>query len=233
MSLAAMPAHVAIIMDGNGRWAKSRFLPRSMGHRQGAQSLKAAIQAAREWGIRYLSVYVFSTENWSRSPDEVTFLMGFLTDMLQSQTPELIANDVRVCVMGNRLVLSEAIQRQMAQSELDSAHCQSLQLNLLINYGGRDDIVQAVRQLVSQGVGASEVTEDRLSAHLYTQGIPDPDIVIRTGGDVRISNFLLWQSAYSEYFFIPTLWPDFTRDVFESVITTYRSRERRFGGVHA
>jgi len=233
MSLAAMPAHVAIIMDGNGRWAKSRFLPRSMGHRQGAQSLKVAIQAAREWGIRYLSVYVFSTENWSRSQDEVTFLMGFLTDMLVSQTPELIENDVRVCVMGNRVVLSEDLQRQIASSESASAHCQSLQLNLLINYGGRDEIVQAVQQLIAQGVSASEVTESRVAAHLYTKDIPDPDMVIRTGGDIRTSNFLLWQSAYAEYFFIPTLWPDFNRAAFESVLTTYRSRERRFGGVHA
>lgn len=233
MSLAAMPTHVAIIMDGNGRWAKSRFLPRSMGHRQGAQSLKTTIQACREWGIGYLSVYVFSTENWSRSQDEVGFLMGFLVEMLTSQTPELIQNDVRVCVMGNRSVLSDDIQRQIEASEQASAHCQSLQLNLLINYGGRDDIVQAVRQLVSQGVAASDVTEARIAAHLYTKGIPDPDVVIRTGGDVRISNFLLWQSAYAEYFFIPTLWPDFNRAAFESVLTTYRSRERRFGGVHA
>lgn len=230
--LSPMPHHVAIIMDGNGRWANARFLPRAMGHRQGAQSLKTAIQACREWGIPYLSVYVFSTENWTRPNEEVSFLMSFLGEMLASQTPELIKNDVRIRVCGNLDPLSAHLKTQIQESEGASAHCNSLQLNLLINYGGRDDIIQAVKRHVTSH-GIDSLTPATISQSLYTAGIPDPDMVIRTGGDIRISNFLLWQSAYSELFFLDILWPDFNKEVFHSVVEAYRSRERRFGGVHA
>jgi undecaprenyl diphosphate synthase len=227
-----LPAHVAIVMDGNGRWAKKRFMPRVIGHKNGAESLRTAIETSATLGIRMLSVYAFSTENWKRPNDEVSFLMGFIKEMLVQETPKLHAQNIRIRILGDIKGLNESIQAQIKQSESITANNTRMQLNILINYGSRREIVQAV-QAISQNpeLSGDAITEETISDHLYTSGLPDPDILIRTGGDSRISNFLLWQCAYSELFFLDLLWPDFNRDAFISVLTQYQSRERRFGGL--
>lgn len=228
-----MPAHVAIVMDGNGRWAKKRLMPRVFGHRQGAESLRAAIQMCGDIGVKYLSVYVFSTENWRRSPEEVSFLMGFMKDMFANETPKLHAKNVKMKAVGDIGGLSEELRAQIAQSESITSNNDLMQFNLLINYGSRREIVHAIEAIARRIKNGEDVKidESMVSNALYTTDIPDPDIVIRTGGDTRISNFLLWQSAYSEFFFLDKLWPDFSGDDLVSVIQQFQTRERRFGGV--
>ncbi|NDC82268.1 di-trans,poly-cis-decaprenylcistransferase [bacterium] len=231
----SVPAHVAIVMDGNGRWAKKRLMPRIMGHRQGAESLRSTIKACGDVGVKFLSVYVFSTENWKRSPEEVSFLMGFMKEMFAKETPKLHARNVRMKAVGDLSGLSQELRDQIDKSEELTASNTLMQFNLLINYGSRRELVHAMEKLALRvRSGESLVIDEALvSDSLYTAGIPDPDIVIRTGGDTRISNFLLWQSAYAEFFFLEKLWPDFSETDLFDVIKKFQARERRFGGVTA
>lgn len=224
-------------MDGNGRWAKKRFMPRTVGHRQGAEALRAIIKACSELGIQHLSVYAFSTENWKRPPEEVQFLMGFLKEMLTRETPKLHKQQVKIKILGDVAALPPALQDQILKSETQTATNPGLQFNLLINYGARHEITQGIQAIVAavqQGqLDPTSITDTTLSDYLYSRNIPDPDMLIRSGGDVRISNFLLWQCAYSELFFIDTLWPDFDRSQLIALIQAFQKRDRRFGGVNA
>jgi len=227
-----IPAHIAIIMDGNGRWAKRRFLPRNVGHRQGAEALRTTIKACAELGIRYLTAYTFSTENWKRPKEEVSFLMGFLKEMLIKETPELHKQNVILKCLGDLSELPEDVQQQIKISENQTQTNSGLQLNLMINYGSRREIIQAIQHLIAHSKNPKDITEDLVSQAMYTQNIPDPDILIRTGGDVRISNYLLWQIAYSECFFLDTLWPDFNKKILVDVLAAFEKRDRRYGGLN-
>ncbi len=223
------PQHVAIVMDGNGRWAKKRLLPRNLGHKQGVEALRETVKGCIEFGVRYLSVYVFSTENWKRPEGEVQFLMDLLKSLIKIEIKKLHEQSVKVRFLGDLSALETSLQEGFSWAETLTAHNTALQLNLMINYGARDELVHAFQTLQAKG---SAVTEASLSEALYTSGIPDPDIVIRTGGDFRLSNFLLWQSAYSEFFFLDTLWPDFNKEVLAQVLSDFKKRERRFGGLN-
>jgi len=227
------PAHVAIIMDGNGRWAKSRGLPRIAGHRRGAESVRRAITASAELGISYLTLFGFSSENWKRPSDEVNDLMGLLRHYLRGEIAELHQQGVRLLVIGDRARLAPDIVTLIDNAEQLTRDNKGLTLIVALSYGGRDDIVQASRKLaedVAAGrIQAKDIDETRLSSSLFTAGIPDPDLLIRTSGEQRISNFLLWQLAYTELVFIETLWPDFGRADLEKAISDYHGRERRYG----
>lgn len=223
---AAMPRHVAIVMDGNGRWAKKRFLPRLAGHRQGLESLRRAVGMCLERGIAVLTVFAFSSENWKRPADEVSGLMDLMVKGLLREVPKLDEQGVRLAFPGDREGLSELVRTSFEQACARTARNDRLVLNICFNYGGRWDIVQAARTLAGRG---EPITEASLSAALSTAQLPDPDLVIRTGGEQRISNFLLWQSAYSEFFFSDKLWPDFDQAEFDRALACYAGRERRFG----
>jgi len=233
---ANMPAHVAIIMDGNGRWAKRRFLPRNAGHRQGAEAFRETLKACMSLGIKNLSVYVFSTENWRRPEQEVGFLMDLLGYLIDREIVQLKKNGVRMKVLGRIHALPEMLQEKVAKLESETAENTAIQANLLINYGGRAEIVDAIKEISQEVLHgrlmASEIDENCVSSHMYTRGIPDPDLLIRTGGDFRVSNFLLWQAAYTELVITDTLWPDFGKENLIEAIRVYQSRDRRFGGVH-
>ncbi|MEI8393135.1 MAG: isoprenyl transferase [Rhodospirillaceae bacterium] len=227
------PAHVAIIMDGNGRWAKSRGLPRVAGHRKGAEAVRRTIEAGRELGLRYITLYSFSSENWSRPPGEVGELMALLRYYLGSEIAELNKHGVRLRVIGDRSRLSADIISLIESGETVTAANSALTLILALSYGSRQEVVQTVRRLAER-VAAGElkvedIDETLFSASLLTAGIPDPDLVIRTSGEKRLSNFLLWQSAYAELVFLDTLWPDFTRRDLEDAIKEFHRRERRYG----
>lgn len=227
--------HIAIIMDGNGRWAQKRNLPRSAGHKKGAEVVKEIAKEANNRGIRYLTLYAFSTENWNRPKEEVDTLMGLLRQYLKSDFSELHKNNIRIRVIGERSMLDKDIVAQIAKLENDTAQNSGMVLCLAISYGSRLEIVQAARKiaaLVKKGdMSESDVDIKLFSDMLYTKDIPDPDLLIRTSGEQRISNFLLWQSAYSELFFSPTLWPDFTVRELDDIINQFNSRERRYGKV--
>ena len=229
--------HVAIIMDGNGRWAQCRGLPRLMGHREGVRRLKEVVRACPDLGVQYLTVYAFSTENWRRSRREVMGLMGMFARSIRREAQELVKQGVRMRFIGDRSGLSPVLQDLFAWIEGLTAHNTRLHMTVAINYGGRDEIARAARDLceaVAEGrLRPEEVNEALLESHLDTADLPDPDLVVRTSGEVRSSNFLSWQTAYSEYEFTPVLWPEFTREVFERVLDGYARRERRFGGVTA
>ncbi len=233
LTAPAPPAHVAIIMDGNGRWAKSRGLPRIAGHRRGAESVRRAITASAELGISYLTLFGFSSENWKRPSDEVNDLMGLLRHYLRGEIAELHQQGVRLLVIGDRARLAPDIVTLIDNAEQLTRNNKGLTLIVALSYGGRDDIVQASRKLaedVAAGrIQAKDIDETRLSSSLFTAGIPDPDLLIRTSGEQRISNFLLWQLAYTELVFIETLWPDFGRADLEKAISDYHGRERRYG----
>ena len=229
----ALPRHVAVIMDGNGRWAQKRLLSRIFGHEKGAEAVRAVVRTCRELGIPFLTLYAFSTENWQRPQMEIDALMGLLRRFVDSEAAEMIANNIRLHVIGTieRLPadLQGALRRLMAQT----APHMALQLNLALSYGGRDEITRAAR-VIARRVQAGRldpesITEETFADHLDTRGIPDPDILIRTGGDMRISNFLLWQAAYAEIFVTPTLWPDFGREPLLRILDEFQLRERRFG----
>lgn len=230
-----LPAHVAIIMDGNGRWAKQRLLSRIKGHEKGAEAVRMTVRTCRELGIPFLTLYAFSTENWQRPKTEVNALMGLLRRFLEAELRELLKNGIRLHVIGRRERLPENVQKALAAAVNDTRHNSALQLNLALSYGGRDEITRAAQSLaveVQAGrVRPADITEELLSARLDTAGIPDPDLLIRTGGDMRVSNFLLWQLAYTEIFVTPTLWPDFTPELFQQILNDFQSRERRFGRV--
>jgi len=229
------PVHVAIIMDGNGRWAKARGLPRVAGHRKGAEAVRAAVRAAADLGVSYLTLYSFSTENWNRPPDEVSALMGLLRIYLRNEVKELHKNGVRLLVVGDRSRLERDIVSLIEEAEAKTAANTRLTLVLALSYGGRAEIVHAARSLardVAEGkLSADAIDEDILSGRLFTTGIPDPDLLIRTSGEQRISNFLLWQCAYAEMVFTDTLWPDFAKADLEQAIRDFHGRVRRYGGL--
>jgi undecaprenyl diphosphate synthase len=231
----AIPQHVAIIMDGNGRWARSRGLPRVEGHRRGVQTIRDITRHAQKTGIKWLTVFSFSTENWSRPADEVSELMGLLKRFVRSDLAELNRNGVRVRFIGGRQSLKPDIRAILEEAETLTARNQGLNLVLAFNYGGRDEIARAVRSIaadVAAGrLDADAVDEALLADRLDTSGIPDPDLIIRTSGELRLSNFLLWQAAYAEFVFLPEFWPDFDGAVFDRAVAEYQGRERRFGGV--
>ena len=230
---SAVPAHVAIIMDGNGRWAESRGLPRIMGHRAGAERLREIVQASVRNGIRYLTVFAFSTENWRRSKSEVEGLMGLFRLYSRSEAHSLKANGVRVRFIGDRSKLEPRIAEAMANLESTTAPNGKLCLTVAINYGGRDDIARAARRLAKAAADGQinpDMIDERYFSSMFDTGfLPDPDLVVRTSGEMRISNFLIWQAAYAEFAFVDTLWPDFTAERFEHVLEKYSRRERRFG----
>ena len=222
--------HLAIIMDGNGRWAQARHLPRLMGHRAGAEALDRVMHYCKEAGIRYLTVYAFSTENWKRSEEEVSGLMNLLSHFIASKERELVEKGVRFRVIGRRADLSPKLQREIAALEAKTA-AGAFTLVVALSYGGRDEIVRAAAKWAAAHSGAAEPpTEAEFAACLDTAGIPDPDLIVRTSGELRTSNFLLWESAYSEYYFTDVLWPDFDRAEFDRALAAFAARERRMGG---
>ncbi|EAS50274.1 MAG: isoprenyl transferase [Aurantimonas coralicida] len=227
--------HVAIIMDGNGRWANARGLPRSMGHRRGVEAVREAVRAAGELGIQYLTLFAFSSENWRRPEAEVEELMGLLKHFIRRDLAELHKEGVRVRVIGERENLSSDIRALLEEAENLTRDNQRQTLVVAFNYGARDEVARAMRRVAAK-YAAGEVeleglTAEYLDEHLDTAGIPDPDLIIRTSGELRLSNFLLWQAAYSEFVFLPCLWPDFDRKAFEEAIADYFSRDRRYGGL--
>ena len=232
---ASLPAHVAIIMDGNGRWAKQRGLPRIEGHRQGAESARTIIRIAGELGIKYLTLYAFSAENWNRPKDEVDALMKYLVHYLKTETSELNKNNVRLEVIGQIYRLPENVQEHLQKSITTLSKNNGLTLVMALSYGSRIEIVDAVRGIaekVKRGkLDPADITEQVFAQHLYTRNIPDPDLMIRTSGEMRVSNFLLWQISYAELVITPTLWPDFRKPQFFAALEEYARRHRRFGGV--
>lgn len=232
---ANLPTHVAIIMDGNGRWAKQRHLPRVEGHRVGAESVRAVVRAAGELGIKFLTLYAFSLENWNRPKDEVDTLMKYLARYLKNEIGELQRNNVRLEAIGQIYRLPEFVQEQLRRTQAALAKNNGLTLILALSYGGRAEIVDAARALarkVKAGViDPEEINELAVAQHLYTHKFPDPDLLIRTSGEMRVSNFLLWQISYAEFVVTPTLWPDFRKAEFYAALEEYTRRHRRFGGV--
>lgn len=230
-----LPKHVAVIMDGNGRWAKRRGLPRIMGHRRGVDTLKKLLRCCRDWGIEALTAYAFSTENWGRPLEEVDFLMTLFERVLRQELAEMMTEDVRIRFVGDLLALPESLQAEIDYAVTKTKENQGISFTIATNYGGRQEIVQACRAIatqVQQGQMAPEdITEDLFSQHLYTADLCDPDLLIRTSGELRISNFLLWQLAYAEIYVTETLWPDFDQSEFHQAVYAYQQRDRRFGKV--
>jgi undecaprenyl diphosphate synthase len=217
-------------MDGNGRWAKRRGLPVSAGHRAGTRALRRTVEACIDVGVRSLAVYAFSTENWTRPQDEVDALMELFGETIEKELPDLAEQGVRTRFVGRRDRAPEWLQEKMATLERETAHRDVLDLWIAFDYGGRAEIVAAVQELVAEGVAPDAVNEEAVAAHLFAPEMPDPDLMIRTSGEVRISNFLLWQSAYAELVFVDTLWPDFGAHDLRAALAAYASRRRRFGG---
>ena len=232
---ASLPRHVAIIMDGNGRWARQGHLPRIEGHRAGAESARIVIRTAGELGIKYLTLYAFSVENWNRPKDEVDALMKYLVHYLKSETPELNKNNVRLEIIGQTYRLPEAVQEHLKKSLATLSKNNGLTLIMALSYGGRTEIVEAARSIAQQvklgELDPADINEQVFAQHLYTRNIPDPDLLIRTSGEMRISNFLLWQISYAELLVTPTLWPDFRKPQFYAALEEYNLRHRRFGGL--
>ncbi len=230
-----LPAHVAIIMDGNGRWAKQRHLPRVEGHRQGVESVRAVVRAGGEVGLKYLTLYAFSVENWNRPKDEVDTLMKYLARYLKNEVGELNRNNVRLEVIGQIYRLPEFVQEQLRKTRAALSRNNGLTLILALSYGGRTELVEAMRSIaekVKQGtIEPAEITEEVIAQHLYTRHWPDPDLLIRTSGELRISNFLLWQISYAELVVTPTLWPDYRKAQFFEALEEYTLRHRRFGAL--
>ena len=232
---ATLPAHVAIIMDGNGRWAKQRGLPRVEGHRNGVESVRQVVRACGEVGIKYLTLYAFSVENWNRPKDEVDTLMKYLARFLKNEIGELNRSNVRLEVIGQIYRLPEFVQEQLKKTQAALAKNNGLTLILALSYGGRQEIVEAVRAIASKAKAGklepAEINEQIISQHLYTHQYPDPDLLIRTSGELRVSNFLLWQISYAEFVVTPTLWPDFRKAELFAALEEYTRRHRRFGGL--
>ena len=230
-----MPKHVAVIMDGNGRWAQARGLPRVEGHRKGANTVRRISEACRELGVSYLTLYCFSNENWKRPKEELSFLMSLLKTYLVQERPTLIKNDIRLTIIGRREGIPDEVQTEMDRSVELSKNGKALTLCLAINYGSRQEIVDAVRGIVSKvqsGVlDPAAIDESLIASHLYTAGMPDPDLLIRTSGEMRISNYLLWQISYSELWITDKAWPEFDKEDLIQAIADYNKRDRRFGGL--
>ena len=225
-----LPQHIAIIMDGNGRWAKKRNLPRNAGHAAGAKTFKEIARYCNKIGIKYLTVYAFSTENWKRPQAEVDGIMKLLRDYLKD-TSNFKDENMKLKFLGDREPLADDIKQLIEYNEEGSKDATGLQVNIALNYGGRDEIVHAVQELIKKGVKAEDIDEQLISEHLYTSGQPDPDLIIRPSGECRLSNYLIWQSAYSEYWFTNVLWPDFKPHHIDHAIFVYNHRDRRFGGL--
>ncbi|HHI97051.1 MAG TPA: isoprenyl transferase [Thermodesulfatator atlanticus] len=228
-----IPAHVAIIMDGNGRWAKARRLPRVMGHREGMKSVRAVVETARKIGIKVLTLYAFSKENWQRPQDEVSFLMRLLAEYLQKEVDELHQKDIQIRAIGEIELLPKEVYELLVQAIKKTSQNQGMILNLALSYGGRAEIAHAAREIARACLAGKlkieEVDEALFASYLYTKDLPDPDLLIRTSGELRLSNFLLYQCAYTELYFTPTLWPDFREKEFLEALKDYQRRERRFG----
>ncbi len=229
LPLEKAPAHVAIIMDGNGRWARRRGLPRTAGHRHGTENLRQIIRAAVEFGVRILTIYAFSTENWSRPRREVMLLMRILEMVIDRELQELHDEGVQIRHIGELDGIEKRLARKMAEACAYTRDNNRLILNVAFNYGGRDEIVRAVQRIVEAGIAARDINEATISDYLYTSDLPDPDLIIRTSGEFRLSNFLIWQGAYSEIYTTETYWPDFDRLAFHRALTAYGKRQRRFG----
>ena len=230
-----VPGHIAIIMDGNGRWAAKRGLPRSAGHREGANTLKRIVRASDEVGIKYLTVYAFSTENWTRPKNEVDALMSLLLEFLKNADREIAGKNIRILIIGDAAGLSEEIKREIARIKADTCRNTGLTLVIALNYGSRGEITEAIKQIsreIKRGsLKPEDINEQLVSNHLYTSGIPDPDLIIRPSGESRLSNFLLWQASYAEFWYSDILWPDFTKNDLLQAISDYQRRNRRFGGI--
>ena len=232
IDLKNIPNHIAIIMDGNGRWAKQRMMPRNFGHKEGQKNVKRTLINCVKIGVKVLTVYVFSTENWTRPDSEVSFLLTFLKKSIKDEIKELIKEDVRLRFFGDLSEFDLEMLQMIQAAEEQTKDNQTIQLNVMLNYGGRREIVDAVKAFQLEGGDIAKLTEDSITNHMYTKGLQDPDILIRTGGDIRISNFLLWQLAYTELFFLDVFWPAFSMENMISVISDFQSRERRYGGLN-
>ena len=228
VDMGRLPRHIAIIMDGNGRWAKKRGLPRTAGHKVGAEVFRDIATYCQELGIEYLTIYAFSTENWKRPKDEVDVLMSLLEQYLQEAIDTMERDHIRLRVLGDVAALSPQLQRMIDETNAISTHYQGFQANICLNYGGRAEILRAARLCAEAG---EEWTEENFGKYLWSAGIPDPELIIRPSGELRLSNFLLWQCAYSEFYFCDTLWPDFKRKDLDLAIIDFQHRDRRFGGV--
>ncbi len=224
-----IPKHVAIIMDGNGRWAKARGLPRTEGHRAGTENLRRILRAAVDNGIEILTIYAFSTENWSRPRAEVQMLLRILEGVIDRELDELNRSGVQLRHIGELDGISPALQKKIHKAMELTKNNTRLILNIAFNYGGRDEIVHAVRHIINDGIPAEQVTEDLISSYMYTGGLLDPDLIIRTSGELRVSNFLIWQGAYAEYYATPAYWPDFDEAELKKALASYAQRKRRFG----
>ena len=228
-NLYKIPSHIAVIMDGNGRWARRRGLPRVYGHREGAKRVEEIIETAREVGIKWLSVFAFSTENWGRPKEEVDAIMSLLVEYINKKVPYLVERDIRLRFMGRIEQLPEMIKNSVEEGEKATQHCKSMNFVVALNYSGKAELIDAFNRALKEG---KEITEEKdLRKYFYIPDMPDPDLLIRTSGEERISNFMLWQTAYTEFYFTDVLWPDFDREEFMRALYEYQSRERRFGKV--
>ena len=219
--------HIAVIMDGNRRWAKEKNLPTMIGHKKGVDALKTTMRAFDDFGIKYLTVYAFSTENWNRKPEEVNFLMDLLAQTLKNELDEMNKNNVVISFIGDTTKLNDKLQEILNNAVATTKNNTGVNLQIAFNYGARDEIVHAVKNIVKEGI--TDITEETISNHLYTNNIPDPDLLIRTGGEMRVSNYLLWQIAYSEFIVVPDFWPDFDKEKLAECVIEYKRRNRRFG----
>ncbi len=229
--LEKIPQHVAIIMDGNGRWALQRGLPRLAGHKAGTENLRRVIRSTVEFGVKYLTIYAFSTENWGRPPEEVKGLMYILEDVIDRELNELHKEGVQLRHIGRLERLAPSLQDKVLKAIDVTKNNERLIVNIAFNYGGRDEIVQAIQRMMKDGVPPEKVTDELVSRYLYTAGVPDPDLIIRTSGELRVSNFLIWQAAYSEWYITPTFWPDFDKEEYRRALEAFSHRDRRFGKV--
>ena len=225
------PQHVAIIMDGNGRWALSRGLPRLAGHKAGTENLRRVIRSTVEFGVKYLTIYAFSTENWGRPPEEVQGLMLILQDVIDHELNELHKEGVQLRHIGRLEKLDPRIQKKVLKAIALTKDNDQLILNVAFNYSGRDEIVYAIQKIINAGISAEDVTDEMVSKYLFTAGIPDPDLIIRTSGELRLSNFLIWQAAYSEWYISPKFWPDFDKEEYRRALESFATRDRRYGKV--
>jgi len=226
-----IPQHVAMIMDGNGRWALHRGLPRLAGHKAGTENLRRVIRSTVEFGVKYLTIYAFSTENWGRPAEEVNGLMLILQNVIDRELNELHKEGVQLRHIGRLERLDPAIQKKVLHAIELTKKNDRLILNVAFNYGGRDEIVNAIQHIIKDGIPAEEVTDELVNRYLFTAGVPDPDLIIRTSGELRVSNFLIWQAAYSEWYITPTYWPDFDKDEYRRALETFANRDRRYGKV--
>lgn len=226
-----IPRHVAMIMDGNGRWAISRGLPRLAGHKAGTENLRRVIRASVEFGVKYLTIYAFSTENWGRPPEEVKGLMYILEDVIDKELGELNNEGVQLRHIGRLERLAPSLQEKVLDAIDVTKNNDRLILNIAFNYGGRDEIVQAIQRMIKDRVPPEKVTDDLVNQYLFTAGVPDPDLIIRTSGELRVSNFMIWQAAYSEWYITPTYWPDFDKKEYRRALEDFANRDRRYGKV--